>query len=164
MTKTIQLREGDVFRFTYSDTECAKSTADLRWCVDGQVVVRDGRLCDTYWGFDASEPRIVRPDQGTLMFVCNLNDVREIKDYEARHYDEADVFNLTHHHGYRKRFVVRKDAQPSAERMLREIDAKAEAVRKDLESATRSALWDYRRLGELRARIESGDISQKPWW
>jgi hypothetical protein len=168
MTATVELKEGDVYRFSYSQAERDKAAqgwaGSLHHCFDGQVVARDGKLCDTFWGFDASEPRIVRPDQGELTFVCNLNDVRDIREYEQRWYDAVDVFNITRHHGHYKRFVVRKDATISAARMLEEVRKKRHDVEDELRRAASSAASTLFQLGELQASIESGNLTKKPWW
>lgn len=168
MTTAIQLKEGDVYRFSYSRAEHDKAAqgwaGSLTHCFDGQVVVRNGKLCDTFWGFDASEPRIVRPDQGELTFVCNLNEVTDIREYETRQYDAADVFNLTRHHGHHKRFAIRKGAVPSQQRMLDEVRKKRHAVEDELRRAASSAASMLFQLGELQSRLEAGDLSKHPWW
>jgi hypothetical protein len=164
MAVELELKEGDVYRFHYSEAASQRWRTDPLWCFDGQVVVRKGRLCDTYWGFDASEPRIVTPSEGEMVFVCNLGDVRYVKHYETRQYDGGDVFNLSHQHGCYKLFAVRKDAQPSANRMLMEIRIKEDAVRQEMESTVRHAAFTLVQLGEMRARIEAGDLSKTPWW
>lgn len=159
------IREGDVFRFSYSEAERKKAGGyDLNWAFDGKVVMRDGKLCDTYWGYSNGDPRIVRPDQGELTFICNLNDVRDVREYETLQYDEADSFNLSYNHGCNKRFVVRKDAKPSAARMLDEVRKKEHAVRQEMESAVRHGATTLVQLGEMRAQLEVGDLSKTPWW
>lgn len=158
------LTEGDVYNFTYSDAERARTRMDLNWCFDGQVVVRNGRLCDTYWGFNSGESRIVTPEQGTLTFVCNLNDVIEIQHYQTRRYDDADVFNLSHQHGCHKLFVRRKDAQPSATKMLAQIDDRMREVRHEAERAVRSALCDIELLTAQRAKVEAGNLEVHLGW
>lgn len=164
----IELREGDVYRFSYSQAEREKAAqgwaGSLSHCFDGQVVVRNGRLCDTFWGFDAGEPRIVKPEQGELTFVCNLNDVRDVREYETLQYAESDVFNLTHHHGHHKRFAVPKDAKPSAARMLDEVRRKRHAVEDEMRRAVQSGAAELFQLGELQSRLEAGDLSKTPWW
>jgi hypothetical protein len=163
-TMEVALRDADVYRFSYSEESRQRWRTDPHWCFDGQLVVRDGRLCDTYWGFDAGDPRIVKPSEGTLTYVCNLGEVRDIQEHETRWYDAADIFNLTHHHGYRKRFVVKKDAVPSFQRMLEEVAIREREVRERMESAVRSAASDLLQLGGLRAKLEAGDMTRKPWW
>lgn len=158
-TTKVVLREGDVFRFSYSEAERAKRF-EPHHCFDGQVVVRGGKLCDTYWGFDGNEPRIVTPEQGELRFLCNLGDVRDIRPHEERHYAPEDVFNLSYQHGCYKRYVVNKGAAPNAERMLKEIAEKMHDTERQIQSACRSLM----ELAVVKSRIEAGDLSRKPWW
>lgn len=164
-TAAIEFREGDVYRFSYSEAARERWRTDPYWCFDGQVVVRNGQLCDTYWSFGAcGDARVVRPEDGTLTFVCNLNDVREVKEYECKHYAESDCFNLSSQHGCYKRFAVRKDAPRSPERMLEEIRKKEQAIRDEMERVVRGGGHDLMRLGEMRAKLECGDTSIHIWW
>jgi hypothetical protein len=158
-------KEGDVFRFSYSQAEREKAAqgwaGSLNHCFDGQVVYRKGQYVDTYWSFgECGDGRVVRPDQGELTFVVNLADVEPIRSYEALHYDEADVFDLSYQHGCYKKLMIRKGAQPSAARMIIEVRKKEASLRAEIEFAQRN-LCD---LAVLRHRLESGDVSRKPWW
>lgn len=168
MTTATEFREGDVYRFTYSQAEHEKAnrgwSGALHHCFEGTVIVRDGKLCDAFWGMEASEPRIVRPEQGELTFVCNLNDVRPIRSYEAIQYAEADVFRITEQHGYTKKYFVRKDAEVSAARMLDEVRKKRHEVEDEMKRAVSSGASTLFQLGELQRALESGDLSKKPWW
>lgn len=166
-TSTVSICDGDVFRFRYSDVVRERWRTDPYWCFDGQVVCYKGKLIDTYWGFPpshSSDGRVVTADEGHLVLVCNLHHVRDIHEHETRHYDAADVFNLTHHAGHHKRFVVRVTATPSAVHMLDAIRVKENQTRREMESAVQSGASTLVRLGELRARLESGDLSKRPWW
>jgi len=165
VSTTVELREGDVYQFHYSDDVRQKWRTDPYWCFDGQVVVRSGELCDTYWGFSAGEPRVVRPDEGAMTFICNLGDVRDVKEYETRHYAEADVFNLSYQHGCYKRFAVRKDASRNQDRMLAEVEQRMSDLLSKLETEVRSVTHDFVRLGECRAKIQSGELNAvNLWW
>lgn len=153
------LKEGDVYRFRYSDEVRKQWRTDPNWCFDGQLEVKNGKLVDTYWR-SSGDARVVKLTEGAFVFVCNLNDVREIRESETLQYDEADVFNLSYQHGCYRRFVVRKDAKPSAERMLEEVRKKQAEVRAEIDYAIRT-LGD---LDVMRHQLESGDLSRKPWW
>lgn len=158
----IQFREGDVFRFRYSDERIAKARAvhhDLHWCFDGQVIVRDGKLCDTYWaGYRLSsggDQKVVTPEDGTLEFICNLNDVERIKEYQTRYYDESEVFNLSYQHGCYRFFAVKKGQPRNQCAMLAWLDRQASEYRRDIERTTH-----YLRLNaEQRAKVEAGDVT-----
>lgn len=156
-TDVLTLREGDVYRFSYSDEARAKWRTDPYWCFDGQVVVRDGQLVDTYWGGlkGYGDSRVVKPTDGTLTFVCNLGDVREIQEYERHNYAEADVFNLSSQHWCHKQWFVRKDAGRSAEAMVAWLREESRKTRSDIDLAMRR----LERLAEQRIIIERGDTS-----
>jgi len=171
---SLVLHEGDVFRFSYSaeTREAAKrgiGHGDLDWCFDGQLVVWDGTLRDTYWSFGRSTDgrRLTLKEaqsQGTLTFVVNLDDVREVPESETRYYADADCFNLSHQHGCYKKYAVRKTAKKNAERMLAEIDERMRHVRREADSVARQALHDVELLTEARTRLAAGDISVRlPW-
>lgn len=165
---TIELREGDVYHFSYSEAEQEKAnrgwSGSLRHCFEGFVIVRNGKLCDTFWGLENSEARIVRAEQGELTFLCNLDDVRRIRRYEAIHYDAADVFRISEQHGCTEHFFVRKDAAVSSARILEEIRKKRHDVEDEMKRAVSSAASTLFQLGELQRAIEGGDLSRKPWW
>lgn len=162
-----ELREGDVFRFSYHEEVRAGMFMPYH-CFDGQLVVRNGRLCDTYWGFDSGEPRTFTLAealaQGLLRFVVNLGDVTEIREGDQFLYDEADVFDLTHHAGYRRRFMLRKGAERSQARMLREVDDRIRKARAEAESAVSHVMHQMEHLGKAKARIEAGDIHGYIGW
>src|ERR1051325_4089891 len=125
---TIEPKDGDVYQFVYSEESWKRAKSgvghgDLRWCFDGQLIFRDGLLCDTYWGLDwrGDTGRYFTIAEavakGTLTFVCNLNDVEKIPDYDFPLYAAGDAFNLTHQHGCYKYFVKRRGAKKDAELM-----------------------------------------------
>ena len=143
-----------MYRFVYSPEVVERTRRDLYWCFDGQVVVRNGKLVDTYWG-ECGEARVVKPSEGTLTFVCNLNDTREIKEWERRYYRDEDVFNLSRQHGCYKYFAVLKETQRSAEKMLAWLDEESAAAKQEI----RSRIATLERLATQRARVEAGDTS-----
>lgn len=164
MTTAIELREGDVYHWRYTDARLKRFTlgGDPYWCTDQQAVVRDGKLLDTYWSFGrCGDSRVIDPADVDLTFVCNINDVREVRhESETKPYGESDVFNLSYQHGCYKKFAVRKGAERSADRMLREIAAKVEALNSDITFAKRN----LEHLAEMRAQVEAGDLSPSIWW
>jgi hypothetical protein len=173
MNQALAIREGDVFRFQWSEAEYAKVRpgGDLNWCFDGQLVMRNGKLWDTYWGFDGfscDSKWFTKADaeaRGTLTFVCNLNDVEIVRDRSRlRYFDDADCFNLCYQHGCYKQYAVRKGAQRSQTKMLSEVEEKVRNVRGEIESAVRSGMSDLERLAEYRAKVTAGDLDVHVWW
>lgn len=165
-TLRLVMKDGDVYEFQYSAAYREKQSGpglDLSWCFDGQLVYRNGKLCDTYWSFgDGVDGRVFTVDQaigsGTLRFICNLNDVRIVPEYEQQYYDDNDCFNLSYQHGCYKKFAIRKDAAKSAVKMLNEINDRIRKRRADASSAVTSALADIERLSSARTQIEAGNL------
>lgn len=167
----VKVREGDVFRFSYSDAYRQKANGhDLHWCFDGQLIVQaNGRLVDTYWGSPGVDGRqwatfADAERDGTLTFVCNLHDVDVVEEYITRAYAAEDVFNLTSHHGYRRKFAIRRGAIPVQALMLQRIDARIQEIQENAKCVARAAEFDVEWWTKERAKVEAGDISVKLSW
>src|ERR1044071_5230623 len=112
----VEPREGDVFNFAYNQAEYERARGDLNWWFDGQLVWNGHKFYDTYWGLTrgAVDGRPLTLGEartkGVLHFVCNLNDVEKIQDYEFPLYAEGDAFNLSHNHGSCRYYARRKGA------------------------------------------------------
>lgn len=157
-------KEGDVFAFSYSEeTYAAAGGRDLRWCFDGQLVYRDDLLNDTYWGLGRSygEGRHFTVEEakakGALTFLCNLNDVEQIQEYEFPLYAEGDAWNLSHQHGCYRYFVRRKGAKKSADLMRQALHARVETERSNVTSAIRTLEWAITRREQLLPKIDAGE-------
>lgn len=161
----MDFKEGDVFNYRYTPATIERFRGvDPYWTSDQRCVFHGGRLIDTYWGFPprhmGSDSRTVKPEEAELTFVCNVNDCRPIREYEALHYAEADVFNLSYNKGCHRKLMVPKDAKPNGERILDEVRKKESSVRASLDHAVRT-LQD---LAVLRSNVERGDLTRLPWW
>jgi hypothetical protein len=162
------IREGDVFRFRYSDT--TKRFMPYH-CFDGQLIAfkqPDGSLLlrDTYWlhacpdfkersdtrTFTEAEAR----EQGELAFVCNLGQTDRIEKYALPYYDEADVFDLSHQHGCYPYFALRKGAEKSPDKIRRVIGERIAEARRKIELAE----WDIKRMTEFALKVEAGELSE----
>lgn len=162
------MTEGDVFRFAYNDAarERAKTSgwhSDLHWCFDGQLVCRDGRLCDTYWGltWGGDGGRSFTPAkaeaEGTLTFVCNLQDVETIHEGEYPLYADGDAFDLSHQHGCYKFYAKKRGAKKDRALMLAALRQKVTDARKTVERDTWNLECAIRREEQLSSRIEAGE-------
>ena len=164
----IQPRDSDVYRFTYSAKAWATARnsighGDLNWCFDGQLIYRDGRLCDTYWGlswggdhgrrFTVAEAQA----EGALAFVCNLHDVEKIREDEYPLYADGDAFNLSHQHGCYKYFVRRRGAKKDAERMRAAVHRKVQEAQHEVERAAWNLEYAVQRREQLLPRIDTGE-------
>lgn len=161
--ETIPARDGDVYRFAYNQSEYEKARGDLNWCFDGQLVCRNGQLHDTYWGlerhgdtgrsFSVAEAQA----QGLLRFVCNLNDVEKIQEYEYPLYADGDAFNLSHQHSCYKYYVKRRGAKKDQQLMLDALNRKVQNARDDIDRAVRNLEYAVERRQQLTPRIEAGE-------
>ncbi len=154
------MKLNDLYRFQYHYKEGER---DRYWCFDGKLVVKarsDGTLYlhDTYWG--GSGGRTFTPEeaaeQGTLTFVCNLDEVEKIEGYQVPLYAEGDVFNLSHQHNCYPSFAKRKGALRSRDATLAHLRRKLEEAHDKLRSAAHNVEWQAKEL----ARAEAMDQEQ----
>jgi hypothetical protein len=166
---TVQFKENNVYLFRYNEAEL-KARFSPYHCFDGQLVVKvnskgEKYFVDTYWaskydGFVSSqgvESKTIDEalSQGELTFVCNLNDVEEIKECERKYYDDEDIFDLSYQHHCYSYFVKRKGAVRSQAKMLQSIKTKIEEAEYKKQSAER----DIVKFNEILKKIEAGDTS-----
>jgi hypothetical protein len=158
----ITLREGDVFRFDYSPEEYAKARGDLRWCFDGQLVVRGARLVDTYWGLEHgySEGRSFTlaeaQARGTLTYVCNLSEVEPIRPDEYEHYADGDAFTLSHQNGCYKHFVKTRGAKKSVDKVMRLVHRRIDAAHEEVKWAALRLEYRVRDAERVEREIAAG--------
>lgn len=123
----MEIKENDVFNFTYNENYM-KNNPYYYWCFDGQLIVKkdsNGKLYlkDTY---SDSECKIFTLEkalkEGSLTFICNLNDVEPIDQYYVNYYSDEDVFNLSYQSGCHKAYYLRKGANRSIAKMKSVIE------------------------------------------
>lgn len=158
----VEIKLGDVYRFSYN----AKYEIEIFMpyhCFDGILFVKqksDGSLYleDTYWG-SGSDNRIFTLEkaleQGTLTFICNINDIELCYEHDYKYYDSSDLFNLSHQHGCCKRFFKRKGAVRSSKIMEENLKKQIEERKHDIKSAE----YDIERYMEYLDKLKSGDNS-----
>ena len=160
MLAAVQFRENDVFNFRYKPDE-AKKRFEPYHCFDGTLVVKKYSagfyLVDTYWS--SGDSRTFTPDEaiekGELTFLCNLEEMDDIKEMETLYYDDADIVKMHIHAGYRSRFLIKKGTQRSQAKMLQSIKQKIEDEHSKIRSAENSLKWH----NETLLKIEAGDTS-----
>lgn len=160
----MEIKLNDVYRFRYNEFELERSSRDLNWCFDGQLVVKKGNnglyLEDTYW---TSDNRCFTLEEalrkGVLEFVCNLDDVEECKEDPYNYYDDEDIFNLSYQHGCYKKIMVRKDAKKSKEKMKEVLEYKIAEAERQLKSVQYDIDIHKNKLKEL----ENGNLDIYIW-
>lgn len=157
----IKLKVNDVYNFRYSQEE-AKKRFEPYHCFDGTLIVRklhNGgfHLVDTYWA--SGDSRTFTMEQaladGELTFLCNLDDVEEISEYDKNYYDDADIIIIHMHAGYRTQRCIKKGTLRSKTKMIESVNQKIN----DAKSRINSAEYDIRKQTENLAKIEAGDTT-----
>lgn len=158
---TIVLKENDVYKFRFNEHEL-KNRQYPNHCFDGTLIVKkhsDNRLIleDTYWGSGESKSFTLSKalELGSLTFLCNLDEMLDIKEWETLYYDDEDIVELNIHAGYRNRFLIKKGVQRSQAKMLQSIKQKIE----DEHSKIRHAENSLKLHNEILLKIESGDTT-----
>lgn len=159
-TETKEYKANDVFSFRYNAEELKKRFEPYH-CFDGTLVVKDCNgetlLVDTYWSGAEGKWLTIKQaqEQGDLAFLCNLDEMQEIKEYETVYYNDEDVVILRIHAGHRNRFLIKTGTGRSKSKMLDSIKVKIEEEEYKIKSAESS----IRRLKETLTKIEGGDLS-----
>lgn len=163
----MDIREGDIFSFSYS-TEYRAKLFEPHHCFDGQLVAaREGDgivLVDTYWLYQFqprgdSSRRFTESDarkKGELRLVCNLHDVNKIEKHDAQYYDDTDVFDLSYQHRCYPYFALRNGATRSKEKMRIVVRDKMKRERSNIESA----IYNIERLARTELMIEEGRVDE----
>lgn len=156
----MEIKINDVYKFWYN-AQWRKKILGSNWCFDGQLIVKENDkgklfLVDTYWG-DSCENKSFTLEQalehGKLTFVCNLNDIEEIRTSEMNYYDDEDLFDPSRQHGCYKEFYKRKGAKKSANKMERVLKEKIEDIEREIKSKERDLEWTKGKLEELKMGI-----------
>jgi hypothetical protein len=149
------MKEGDVYKWYYkNDAEYRRNNSSTAyWCMDNRCIVRNGELVDTYWdGVDlnrlSSNSSYLNPDKVDLEFICNVNDLEFIKEYQIEDYDK--VYNLSYQKGCYKLFAIDKGAKVSN----KALHAKYARLLEEAQYQKRSAEWDIERYTKLIEELE----------
>lgn len=152
-----ELKEGDVYKWYYkNDAEYRRNNSSTAyWCMDNRCVVKNGELVDTYWeGVNSllrtsSNSTILDPEKVDLEFICNLNDIEFIKEYQIEDYDK--IYNLSHQKGCYKVFAIDKDAEVSN----KALRTKYSKLLEQAEYQKRSAEYDIERYKNLILELDN---------
>ena len=124
-------------------------------CKDGVAIVKwDNRnkkhyYIDTYWYSGSDSEVWIKAEDVELLF--NLNDVREVKEWEWKDYDKSDRYVLNSEHGYRKSYYVKLKVSPSILQKLENAYEKQNEARQAIDSAVSSYRWATEEVARLEA-------------
>jgi hypothetical protein len=151
----MELKINNVYEFRYKP-EIAEKIFSPYHCFDGQLIAREWGdkviLQDTYWGTSSDSRRFSldeAKEKGTLKFICNLDEVKEIDEYNLRYYADEDVFNLSSQSGYRKKYAIKKNTQRSKDKMLRVLNESLANAKHAIENAKREIQIANKKITEL---------------
>jgi hypothetical protein len=156
----VKIKENDVFSFSFNEAEL-KKRFEPYWCMDGRMIAKkmhDGSIMfyDTYWTH--SPERYYTHEKllelGEMKFVCNLNDVEEIKEYDLKYYDDNDIINLSYQHGCYGKFAIKKGTKKSTAKIIHSITSKMESLKSEIEFATSQ----IKRLTEELDKARNGQV------
>lgn len=155
MTDTIEkLREGDIYRWSYREPSDDRQYGRYH-CCSQIAVVKNGRLCDTYWSFgsDGRSFGVGELERLNLTRLGNFAELIKAPAWQADYYDVADIVNLNHSNSSNDNFYLRVGAVRSAKKMLESAQRKLERLQSD----KRTAEWGIKRITAAIAQIEGGE-------
>lgn len=152
----MELKLNDVYKFQYNEKHRTQMY-DPYHCFDGQLIAKIGNvgylyLEDTYWnsGGNRRFPLEQALKQGTLTYICNLDEIEKISESDMSYYADEDVFDLsTQHHCY-KAFYKRKNAEKSFDKMERVLIRKIEEIEHNISWQNSSLIRAKEDLEKLR--------------
>jgi metal-sulfur cluster biosynthetic enzyme len=154
----MEIKVNDVYRFRYNE-ETKKKMFDSSWSFDGQLIVKEKNeslyLEDTYWNssnviFTLEEIL----EKGTLTFVCNLDEVKEIREYDIQYYDDKDIFDLSYQHHCYIKYYIKNDTKRSIEKMRTILNEKIAKSKFEIAWETTQIKRNEEKLKEL----ENGNL------
>lgn len=110
-SNTREWREGDYFRWRWTEKELACRGPNPYWCASGIAIVRKGVLRDTYWSAGSTASKWWRrehaDEQLVLEFVANVDDLVVVaeharvrdRDWARTVYRAEDLVDLSHSNG-----------------------------------------------------------------
>jgi hypothetical protein len=138
----VTLKAGDVVRYE----------PENRWAMEGLAVAEQRgervALFDTFWG-NSDRRHVVGPAEFEVLFNLADYDVRTAGEWERHHPNDRRV--ITHQHGLKRRYYVRKGA---AEHLPTQVANARERVA-EAEETLRSAQWRLESAQRDLAAIEA---------
>lgn len=109
------LKEGDIFRWRWTDEIAAKRQKDcgstVYWCMSQIAVCKDGKLVDTFWGSSGSNYTLDM-DRVVVTFLGNPSEMKVIPEAERVFYKPEDVVNMNHANNSRAPVYAKGERDP----------------------------------------------------
>lgn len=150
MSNTIEIKEGDIYFWTYKDSLGSQSA--LYWCKAQKAIsYEDGKLCDIYWG-DKREP--LNLEKVNLVFKGNINNLTLISKYEVKYYKEKDIVSLRHPNSYEDKIYIPQGTERDKTMMLNFVKSNIENEKVSIRFSNN----EIERLIKLIPLIEAGEL------
>ena len=147
-----QWKEGDVFTWSYKETDYNISTQ--YWCCSRTgVVASNGLMYDTFWGIgiNSEGTRFNLEDLESeieVKYIANLNDYELSRKEDQCYYDDKDLLNLSNSNN-RGIYYLRKGVVKSLNKMKKILERNIKDAEQKLKSAQNSLEWEKRQLEEI---------------
>ena len=146
-------KEGDVFSWSYNETDVHSSTQ--YWCCSQTGVVASNEIMyDTFWGIGINENGrlFTSEDIGSkieISFIANLNDYETCRKEDRCYYDDKDFLDLSNSNNGNRYFYLRKGAVKSLDKMRKILERNVKDAEYKLKSAQQNLEWEKSKLEEL---------------
>lgn len=147
------MRDGDIYFWRYALELGDRSM--MYHCKSRKAVAANGRLVDTFWSA-ASDGYVVDPSRCVLEFKGNKADLRQIREWEVKYYNDDDVVDMRHSNSSHAEIYVKASAQRCRDAMLSHIAA----MRSKQESVIRSAQYHLELLDQSEADVRNGKLDE----
>jgi len=150
------MKERDYYSFRYN-TEYTQNAFEPYHCFDGRLIAKkdsSGRiiLVDTYWISSSNRTFTWKEakTQGSLEFICNLNNVDDTHEGNLIYYSDRDIFDLSYQHGCYKKYAIRKGADRSKTKILSVLKNKITDAEWKIASSKREIETALKNIGEIK--------------
>lgn len=147
------MRDGDIYFWRYAN-ELGDHSMTYH-CKSGKAVATNGRLVDTFWS-TPSDGYVVDPSRCVLTFKGNKDELRQIREWEVKYYNEDDVVDMRHSNSSRAEIYVKASAKRCRDAMLTHIAA----MRSEQESVIRSANYRLELLARSEDDVRNGKLDE----
>ena len=148
------MNDGDIYFWRYAD-DMGRNHSDLYHCKSRKAVVVNGQIIDTFWSC-SSDGLVLDPSRVVLEFKGNKSDLRAIRAWEVKYYDEQDVVDMRHSNSSSAEIYVKAGALRSRDAMLAHIaEMKSEQA-----SIIRCAEHRLELLGRSEADVNAGRLDE----
>ncbi len=149
------MKERDYYLFNYN-AEHTQNAFEPYHCFDGRLIAKKvgGRiiLVDTYWGSSSNRTFTWKEakTQGSLEYICNLDNVDDLHKASRIYYSDRDIFNLSSQHGCYEKYAIRRGAKKSKTKMLSVLKQKISDAKSTIGFSEREIQSALKNIEEIK--------------